>query len=236
MPSAPTPDATPELATGSRGTVDDGTTAPRDGDIDPTSDAHGAGVPEQPVPAPRSPYAKMAQPTAVRNVVWALSLTMAVVIVVAILFFGVGRDLQREVPENSRVDVTASAQRAQEVAPFPVAVPEVGEGWEATGARYQDGEDPRWIIRYSAPSRGLVTMTEVTAVTPALVQDVLPGARSEGTVDVAGTACDVYVGEGDDGARGVACTVDGAAVLVHGQVDQGELVALAAPALEAARG
>lgn len=263
MPSVPTPDDARDPSARSasgRGVEDDGSTRPRTtrgvSETDRVQraasevrDATAAGTSEAtpgepsegapagpPAPAPRSPYAKMSQPTTVRNVVWALSLTMVVVIVVAILFFGVGRDLQREIPENSRVDVTASAERAQDVAPFTVAVPEVDEGWEATGARYQDGEDPRWTIRYSAPSRGLVTMTETTAVTPALVQDLLPGAHSQGTVDVAGTACAVYVGEGEGASRGIACSADGAAILVHGDVEQDELVELATPALEAVRG
>lgn len=192
-----------------------------------------------PQPAPRSPYAKMSEPTTVRNVVWALSLTMGVVIIVALLFFGVGRDLGREVPENSRVDVAASAERAQRIAPFTIAVPTTAEGWSATAARYDDGADPRWTIRYTAPSRSLVTLTEATQVTPALIQGLVPGARGEGTVDVGGATCEIYVeSETDEGtpARALACPLDGAAVVVHGDVEQAELSALAGPAVEAARG
>ncbi len=204
--------------------------------------------------APPSRYARMAAPTSVRNVVWALGLTMGVVAVVAVLFFGVGNDPQREVPESNRVDVAASAERAQELAPFTVAVPESADGWSADGwtakqARYTDGADPRWSVRYSAPSGALVTLTQAPAITPALIQDAVAGARSDGTVEVEGATCEVYTGTGEgdgrDGADGdgagagagrvLACPREGWGIVVSGKTEQEELVDLAGAAIRSAR-
>lgn len=204
--------------------------------------------------APPSRYARMAAPTSVRNVVWALGLTMGVVAVVAVLFFGVGNDPQREVPESNRVDVAASAERAQELAPFTVAVPESADGWSADGwtakqARYTDGADPRWSVRYSAPSGALVTLAQAPAITPALIQDAVAGARSDGTVEVEGATCEVYTGtgegDGDDGADGdgpgagaarvLACPGEGWGIVVSGKTEQEELVDLAGAAIRSAR-
>lgn len=212
-----------------------------------------APVPDAPS-APPSRYARMAAPTSVRNVVWALGLTMGVVAVVAVLFFGVGNDPQREIPESSRVDVVASAERAQALAPFTVAVPESADGWStdawtAKQARYTEGADPRWSVRYSAPSGSLVTLTQGTAVTPALIQDAVAGARSDGTVEVEGTTCEVYTGsgtgdgddadgEGADGesSRALACPGEGWGIVVSGKAEQAELAELAGAAIRSARG
>ena len=104
-------------------------------------------APPAPRPQPKSAYELPSKKnTVLRNMLWALGLTMAVVVVVGIGFFGVGSDLQREPLENSELDVAASAERAQRDAPFPVAVPDVGEGWVERSARYTDGQNSRWQV------------------------------------------------------------------------------------------
>lgn len=197
--------------------------------------------PSAPAPEPKkSPYARMGENTSVRNVVWALGLTVAVVAVVAMLFFGVGNDPQRSVPASERVDVAASARRAQELAPFPVVVPRTGQGWTAKEARFLGQGEPRWRVRYSAPSGTLVTLTQVRTVTPGLLQDTLPGARSQGSVTVGSTQCEVFAGqdEASKGGKGEAptalsCPAGSSAVLVSGTAPRSELTALAAAALQA---
>ena len=90
-------------------------------------------APPAPRPQPKSAYELPSKKnTVLRNMLWALGLTMAVVVVVGIGFFGVGSDLQREPLENSELDVAASAERAQRDAPFPVAVPDDGGGMGRT--------------------------------------------------------------------------------------------------------
>ncbi|GAB2533824.1 DUF4245 domain-containing protein [Brachybacterium huguangmaarense] len=200
-----------------------------------------------PAAAPRSRYATFAENTTTRSIAWALIVTTALVVVVAMVMFGVGNDPKREIPETSRLDVAASAERAQGLAPFRVAVPALGEDWEAREARFADGQDPRWRIRYTAPSGSAVTMIQAPAITPGLLQDTLAGARTDGSVQVGQTQCETYLGgpAGDDGGaasqgagapRAVACTADGSAVLVSGTTDQQELVALADAALTSIRG
>ncbi len=187
-------------------------------------------------PAPqKSRYASFAENTTMRSVVWALVITLVLVAVVGMLFFGVGNDPDREVPENSRVDVAASAERAQEIAPFTVAVPALGDGWIVSNARYADGSDPRWTVRYSSPSGTLVTLTQAGEITPALLQDTIPGARSDGTVAVGDVTCDVYTGGEETDARALACRADGSGLIITGKTTQAELVGVAEPALESAR-
>lgn len=193
--------------------------------------------PQADPPAPtKSRYASFAENTTMRSVVWALVITLVLVAVVGMLFFGVGNDPDREVPENSRVDVAASAERAQEIAPFTVAVPDLGTDWTASNARYADGTDPRWTVRYSSPSATLVTLTQAGEITPALLQDTIPGARSDGTVAVGDMTCDVYTGGEETNARGLACPAEGSGVLVTGRTTQAELAQVAQAAVESARG
>lgn len=183
----------------------------------------------------KSRYASFAENTTMRSVVWALVITLVLVAVVGMLFFGVGNDPDREVPENSRVDVAASAERAQEIAPFTVSVPALGDGWIASNARYADGSDPRWTVRYSSPSGALVTLTQAGEITPALLQDTIPGARSDGTVAVGDVTCDVYTGGEETDVRALACPADASGLIITGKTAQAELMDVAEPALESAR-
>lgn len=183
----------------------------------------------------KSRYASFAENTTMRSVTWALVITVVLVAVVAMLFFGVGNDPDREIPENSRVDVTASAQRAQDIAPFPVAVPRLGEDWTPQSARYAADDDPRWMIRYTSPSTKLVTLTQAAEITPTLIQDTLPGAHSEGTAAVGALECDVYTGGDDADARALVCPAAGGGVIVSGKTSQDELAQVASAASAAAQ-
>lgn len=226
--SAPAPDTDPRAVPARR---DQGTGGERTAHGEASAGTPAAAERPAPVPARRSPYARMGENTSVRNVVWALGLTVGVVAIVATLFFGVGSTPDRHIPENSRVDVAQSAARAQELAPFPVAVPRLGEEWRAQQARYDDRTDPRWTIRYSAPSGELLTLTQAGTLSPALIQDSLPGARSEGTAKVRGIACEVYAGGDEGGARALACPGDGWGMVVSGTTDRAELTEMADAAI-----
>ncbi|MCS6711172.1 DUF4245 domain-containing protein [Brachybacterium sp. EF45031] len=183
---------------------------------------------------PKSRYALTPGDMTLRNIIWALALTLGVVAVVAMLFFGVGREVDREVPPEQRVDVASSAQRAQDLAPFPVAVPQAGDGWTERSARYTDGEDPRWEVRYTSPDRQAVTLLQMIQAGPAVVAEALPGLRQTGTEQVAGRTCEVMAGDAQ--TTGYLCHGDGYDVLVTGRGQQSTLRALTEAALTSTDG
>src|SRR5699024_1602127 len=117
--------------------------------------------------------------TVLRNMVWALLLTMAVVVVVGIAFFGVGSEPEREPLANSELDVTASAERAEDVAPFPVAVPAVDEGWTERSARYTAGAQPRWTLEYTSPDGELITLIQESQLSAPMLSSAIPGSTVE---------------------------------------------------------
>lgn len=259
QPDAPTPDPDGRLdGRAGDGSVGEG---PASADVpsgSPTGDGADASTSAaEPAPAPRpSRYAEMARPQPMRNVLWALGLTVAVVVIVAILFFGVGRDPDRSVPESEQVDVAASAERAQPVADFTLAVPQLPSTWTPKQARFDAGSgggasdggpsdnggapgtsDQRWSIRYTSPSRALVTLTQVAELSPATLQSAIHGAHSTATVQVAGMTCQVLAGDEDPDARipeaGLACDGPKADFVVSGQTDREELTRLAEAAAAA---
>lgn len=192
------------------------------------------GADELPGERPKSAYQlPTKQNTVLRNIVWAIVLTMVVVIVLAVGFFGVGSDLEREPLENSEVDVAATAERAQDVADFPVAVPATGEDWQVRSARFTDGQSPRWTVQYTAPGGDLVTLAEDTEVSASLLSAEMPGATVTEETSLRGAECQV-LGGGDDAERtGIACQGEGFGILVHGAADQAELEQLMDEALAA---
>lgn len=192
------------------------------------------GADELPVERPRSAYQlPTKQNTVLRNIVWAIVLTMLVVIVLAVGFFGVGSDLEREPLENSEVDVAATAERAQGLADFPVAVPATGEDWQVRSARFTDGQRPRWTVQYTAPGGDLVTLAEDTEVSASLLSAEMPGATVTEQTSLRGAECQVLGGGDDAEQTGIACQGEGFGILVHGAADQAELEQLMDEALAA---
>lgn len=179
----------------------------------------------QPRPQPKSSYELPSKKnTVLRNMLWALALTMAVVVVVAIAFFGVGSNLEREPLENSELDVAASAERAQDVAPFPIAVPALGEEWSERSARFTDGQSPRWEVQYTSPSSGLITLTEQSEVSAQLLSSSLPGNVVEEEFELEGAQCSLLRGgEQDATTLGIACEGEDWGLLAHGGSDRAEL-------------
>lgn len=181
-------------------------------------------------PAPRSHYALTRKNTSLRNGLWALGVMFAIVMVVGVLFLGVGNQPRREVPENDRVDVASSAERASSLASFPLAVPEPGNAWRPRSARFADVSGGRWTVGYTSPSGALVSLEQAGEVTPALIQDAVPGAHSDGEIEVEGLRCETFAGEADGKGspdRAVVCPGEGWGFVVSGRTDQDELAALA---------
>ena len=206
--------------------------------------------PRETVPAPQTssaaePAVERRQPksayelpskknTVLRNMVWALVLTMAVVVVIGVGFFGVGSDLEREPLENSAVDVAASAERAEAVAPFPVAVPQLGEGWSERSARFTDGASPRWMIRYTSPQDSLITVVQESEVSAAMLSSALPDNTVMEELEIGGARCQLLNG-GEQGAEqlGITCEGDGWGLVTYGAADQAELEEVAGAAVSA---
>lgn len=187
----------------------------------------------EPRPQPKSAYELPSKKnTVLRNMLWALALTMAVVIVIGIAFFGVGSNNDREPLENSALDVAESAERAQQVAGFPVAAPLPAEGWSERSARFTDGDSPRWQVEYTSPQDSLVTLTEEAEVSAPMVSSALPGTVVEEELDIEGTPCQILSGgEGGAAKLGVSCQGEDFGLLVHGDTDREELLTLTEAAL-----
>lgn len=185
------------------------------------------------VPARKSNYElPNKKNTSLRNILWALGLTMIIVLVVGFAFFGVGGTADQEIPENSQLDVAASAERAEAAAGFPIAVPELDQQWQERSARFHDGEEPRWQIDYTSPAGSLVTMVESPQVSPAMLASAVPGATVEEELEIAGAPCQVLRGSSDGGAqRGVACEGESWGFVAHGAGEPAELEELATAAI-----
>lgn len=198
--------------------------------------AHAGAAPSaaaQPAPRAKSAYQlPTKQNTRLRNTLWALVLTMAVVVAIGIAFFGVGSDLEREPLENSQLDVTASAERAQDLAPFPVAVPQVGEEWTERSARFTDGGSPRWTLEYTSPQGRLVSFVQEGQVSAPMLSAALPGATVQEELSLDGAGCTVLSG-GQPGAEqlGISCEGEGWGFLAHGAAERAELEELATAAV-----
>jgi len=190
-------------------------------------------VDEAPTERPKSAYQlPTKQNTVVKNIVWASVLTMAVVIVLAVAFFGVGSDLEREPLENSEVDVAASAERAQEVAEFPVAVPATEDGWKVRSARFTDGKSPAWTVQYTSPGGALVTLAEDGEISAPVLSAEMPGAAVVEETSLEGAQCQVLSGgEAGEDQLGIACEGEGYGLLVHGAAERAELEQLMTEAL-----
>ena len=220
------------------GSTPDGSVADGSAPAGPVADgptADGTEQPELPVERPKSAYQlPTRENTVLRNIIWAMVLTMAVVVVIAIAFFGVGSDLEREPLENSEVDVAATAERAQDVAEFPVAVPAVGEDWEVRSARFTDGQSPAWTVQYTSPGGALVTLAEDGEISAPMLSAEMPGANVTEETSLEGADCQVLSG-GEAGADrlGVACEGEGYGLLVHGATERAELEQLMSEALAA---
>lgn len=165
--------------------------------------------------------------TSLRNMLWALAVTMIVVAVVAIGFFGVGTEVNREVPENSRLDVSESAQRARDLAPFPVAEPSLDDQWVPQSAQYAGSEPVSWTVRYTTPQGQLVTMEEQAEVSAPMLSAALPGARVDGETALQGAQCQELSTDSDgESARGISCAGEDWGLVVHGNASMDEQRAL----------
>ncbi|MGP5305973.1 DUF4245 family protein [Brachybacterium alimentarium] len=203
---------------------------------DPAPATSADGAADGPALAPQQPKSAYELPsrknTVLRNMVWALALTIAVVVVIGIAFFGVGSTDERQTLENSEVDVAGSAERAQAVADFPVAVPTMEDGWAERSARFTDGDSPRWKAEYTSPDSSLVTLIEESDVSAPMLSAALPGTLVEEELTLQGVPCQA-LRSGEDGSEktGISCEGEDFGLLVYGAVSSEEIRSLTEAAL-----
>lgn len=166
-----------------------------------------------------------------RNMIWALALTIGVVAVVAMVFYGVGRPVDREIPAANRVDVPASAERAQAEAPYSVAVPQLPSRWEPRNARFTSGDAPQWRLQYTTPGGSLATLTQVPEASATVLNSVAPGARETGSEKIAGHECEMLQGEDSATATVLVCHGKDWDMVITGRDDVAALRPLADAAI-----
>src|SRR5699024_12708400 len=136
-------------------------------------------------------------------------------------------------PESSRVDVAASAERAEAAAGFSIAVPEPGDTWQERSARFDDGQEPRWQIDYTSPQGQLVVLVQGPQLSAAMLSSAVPGAVVEQEQQIDGVDCQVLSGSGDgQGLHAVACDGEGWGFVTRGEGELEELEVLASAAIE----
>lgn len=118
-----------------------------------------------------------------RNLIAALVVTVAVVVIVA---FGVPRG---EAPEPKPVDVAAAAESTSASLGVPLLVPEVPSDWRANSARV---EDRMWRVVYAPPKGQFVRIAQGLATDAGWPTEVLGGFAPTGTVTIAGLEWDEY--------------------------------------------
>ena len=189
----------------------------------------------EPTPPPKkSSYASFAE-NSTRNVVWALGLTLGVVVLVAIVHFGFGSEVKRETPETSRVDLVASAERAKSQLPFEPAAPSMPEGWSVRQAKMTAGAQPNWTVTWTSPREAAVQLVQVKDASAEQLNAVIPGARPTGEKAIGSTTCNVVEGSDADAGSakvtGLVCPAHGSSIIVSGRGQHEELATVATAAL-----
>ncbi|WP_172797121.1 DUF4245 family protein [Devriesea agamarum] len=180
----------------------------------------------------------------VKNMVWAIGLNLALVLVVAGIVI-LPQSQTADAPQGSSQSTTnlpVIAKQAEGSVPFPVMVPRLGDGWKVTTVRLLSGDHPVWTATWSSPAGAAVTMRQSRDITPAAIHDAQPGVRRSGHATVDGVTCDTYTATGSaqsaaDGdasvkaVRALACPGPAWGLIVTGTTSQQELIDVATAAI-----
>lgn len=85
-------------------------------------------------------------------------------------------------------EVAPAAAYAADQADYPVWVPEPGEGWRPTVARFDDQVEgvPTWHVSYETPEGEYVALHQASDITPEWTSAVLSGGTATGEVTLGG--------------------------------------------------
>jgi hypothetical protein len=121
----------------------------------------------------------------VRNLIAALLVTLAVVLVV---IAGVPRG---SVPDAGQIDVVAVADRVAAAEDRLIVVPEVPEAWRVNGASIEGDGVRAWTVVY-APPRGFLRVAQGFDADEGWPSRVLSGRAPSGSTTIDGVPWDVY--------------------------------------------
>lgn len=167
----------------------------------------------------------------VQNMVWSMLAVGAVVLAWWALTLNPSES-QRRPPE-----VEQTANYVVEQSPWPVWVPDPGEGWTPTVVRYEPVEEVQtWHISYVSPKGEYVALDQAADVTAEWRTAVLGGAQSVGELTLAGPGGEQTWEElaGEQGANAEHAYVldpqdtGGSTVVLHGTADLEEFEAFLA--------
>ena len=128
----------------------------------------------------------------VRNLVWALLATLAVVL---FLVFVVVRP---DPAPHDPIDYGAIAAQAQGELAASIAAPVLPEGWQANDAELRAaGEIPVWYIGFITPEQQFIALNQGIDANPTWVDNLLERAQSTGSRVIGNRTWTVYDHRGD---------------------------------------
>lgn len=175
--------------------------------------------------------------TSVKNMAWAMGLNLILAAIIAVAVVGLGRDNEQKPSAGSvtTVNIAESAGRAQETLPFPVAKPEMGEGWRPIKARQGgSGESGTWTVQQRSASGELLTFVQGSEYGPAITQLMGGEYRASGEEQqIGGADCEWF--DGDDKRIALGCDTGDSGFVVYGGTNREDTAAFAEKAARTAQ-
>lgn len=163
--------------------------------------------------------------TTVRNLLIALGVSLAIVLVTVLLV------VRPEQPPREPVDYATIA--AESTAEAPLAVPSLSPEWTANRAVVETGSDgiQSWIIGFITPKTQYIAMTQGIDANPSWVAAQLGTLAATGTDTIDGVEWTIYDNrEGDDPgnmAYAMVGEIDGSTYVLNGTAETSEFETLA---------
>ena len=163
----------------------------------------------------------------VRNLVWSLVATLAVVLVLVLVV------VRPEPAPVGAVDFETVATQAQESVEVPLAVPDLPAGWTANAAelRTSSAGVQSWYIGFVTPSGQFIAFTQGIDADASWTDDLLEGHHPTGdkTIVIDWVEYDYRTSE-DPGnvAYGLVGGADSSVLVLYGTANDGEFATLAA--------
>ncbi|MFT4148527.1 MAG: DUF4245 domain-containing protein [Micrococcaceae bacterium] len=149
-------------------------------------------LPQEPIKIPSKQADRLNQ--TVKNMVWAVLITIAVCIPVLAL------NARKEVSYNPTVDVNAIAQQVQPGASFPLAHPQMPPGWSNNYARFEVGEDQvsSWDVGYITAQKEYIGLVQSSNANETWISQKITEADPTAPREVNGISWKTYEGRKED--------------------------------------